>query len=85
MRIIQLVEIEKRGKGLGCYCEKAENVVLSDIQNGTVPDEALVNKHCWQWICTVRADWLSSVNEETWRELCAKRGYLRARQNPRGF
>jgi hypothetical protein len=33
MRFIKRVEIDKRGKGLGCYCENSEKAVLSDRHN----------------------------------------------------
>ncbi|MGH3703465.1 MAG: hypothetical protein ACRDT9_02445 [Agromyces sp.] len=39
----------------------------------------------WQAICRVRARNMNRVDELAWQRLCARRGYLQQRQNPRGF
>lgn len=69
----------------GCYCNVGEYSVLRDFMNGSVPEAALVYSCCWSHICRVRGLHFNDVPEETWREICARRGYLRARQNSRGF
>jgi hypothetical protein len=70
-----------------CYCYPVvtNNEVLRDIVNQSIPDEALVCTHCWTRICRVRGLNFSSIDGGTWREICAQRGYLFARENPRGF
>lgn len=68
-----------------CYCSTNADDTLKDLQNGSIPEDALVNSCCWRWICTVRGRFFPFVNAETWHELCQKRGYLFGRQNPRGF
>lgn len=68
-----------------CYCDEPDAVILEDIQRAGVPEEALVNACCWARVCQVRGRNFWSVDPETWREICRTRGYLLARQNPRGF
>lgn len=68
-----------------CYCESADQDVLRDLVEDSVPDKALVYSCCWRTICRVRGLFFNQVPEETWRELCRRRGYLRERENPRGF
>jgi hypothetical protein len=68
-----------------CYCAVSRQVILKDIESSSVPDEALVRSCCWETVCRVRAWNLEAVDSEVWRDLCAKRGYLFGRQNPRGF
>jgi hypothetical protein len=68
-----------------CYCSLSENLVLLDLVNNSVPDSALMYSHCWRHICRVRGLFFSQVADETWREICQRRGYLRERENPRGF
>jgi len=83
-----------KGSGSGCYCDTPQKQVLADLKHGSIPDEALVRSCCYRWICKVRAifrfglsdgssDWEQEA--EAWSELCRKKGYLRSRQNPRGF
>ena len=69
----------------GCYCKVRDAVVLHDLILGAVPDEALVYSCCWRHICRVRGLNFNQVSEEIWREICQRRGYLRERENPRGF
>ena len=68
-----------------CYCDNKQYVVLKDIVEDSIPDEALVSKCCWSTICRARSKNMESVQEETWSAICTKRGYLLARQNSRGF
>lgn len=68
-----------------CYCSVDGRTVLRDLRSGSVPDEALVYSCCWRHICRVRGLYFGEVSEETWREICQRRGYLRERENPRGF
>ena len=70
---------------LGCYCNLSESEILSDLKAGSVPEEALVNQCCWRTICRVRGLNFNSIDPETWRETCQKRGYIQQRENPRGF
>ena len=81
-------------KSRGCYCDTPTERVHSDLKIGTVPDEALVRKCCYKWICKVRGSYRFGLPDggpeweeeaEAWQELCAKKGYLFGRQNPRGF
>lgn len=69
----------------GCYCHVNEYTVLRDLVAGSVPEDALVYSCCWRHICRVRGSNFGMVAEETWREICQRRGYLRERENPRGF
>jgi hypothetical protein len=69
----------------GCYCNVGDVSVLKDLINGSVPDAALVYRCCWVHICRVRGLNFRAVDDETWREICQRRGYLRERENPRGF
>jgi hypothetical protein len=70
-----------------CYCYPPPKVgeILVDLLRGDVPESALVCTGCWKEICRVRGLNFSRVGEELWRETCAKRGYLLARANPRGW
>jgi hypothetical protein len=68
-----------------CYCDVAEYSVLKDLVVGSVPDAALVYSCCWRHICRVRGLHFGLVADDTWREICQRRGYLRERENPRGF
>lgn len=68
-----------------CYCDNSDVEILNDLKRGSIPDEALVNSCCWRRICQVRGRYFEEVDDETWRDICRERGYLRRRQNPRGF
>lgn len=68
-----------------CYCSVAEEEVLMDLTEGTIPDEALIFSCCWRYICRVRGRFFNQVSAETWVETCQRRGYLQQRENPRGF
>jgi hypothetical protein len=69
----------------GCYCTVQNEEVLRHLIAGSLPDEALVYSCCWRHICRVRGLFFTRVSAETWREICQRRGYLRERENPRGF
>jgi hypothetical protein len=47
--------------------------------------DVLTSSCCWREICRLRALHRDAVDDERWREICRIRGYLLARQNPRGF
>jgi len=76
-----------------CYCDSADEAILRDLEQQTVPDDALLRHCCWSRISQVRGRTFSGSETtpswdpdgEIWKDLCRKRGYLHARQNPRGF
>jgi hypothetical protein len=68
-----------------CYCDKSDREILEDIQNITIPSDALLRDCCWSRICQVRGRYFNLVDSEEWQEICTKRGYLFKRQNPRGY
>ncbi len=63
----------------------AQEELLSDLQRCSLPPEALTRNCCWSEICRIRALSHPPIDPESWREICVTRGYLLARQNPRGF
>jgi len=63
----------------------AQQELLADLQRCSLPAEALTRNCCWSEICRIRAMSQPPIDAESWREICARRGYLLARQNPRGF
>jgi hypothetical protein len=67
------------------YYRRSESSILSDIKRGGIPSEALVNSCCWKRICQVRGLHFNEIDDETWRDICRQRGYVFARENPRGF
>jgi hypothetical protein len=71
----------------GCYCYPipGPGEILRDLLRNALPDDALVCTGCWKEICRARGLNFKKVNRELWRETCSKRGYLIARENPRGF
>ena len=56
-----------------------------DLQRNSLPSEALTRTCCWTEICRIRGSIYPPIDHEAWREICVTRGYLLARQNPRGF
>ncbi len=93
MELRQIIKKDKGG-GSGCYCETPQKQVLADLKHGSIPDEALLRDCCYKWICKVRGTSRFGLPDgspdyekeaEAWSELCRKKGYLRSRQNPRGF
>jgi len=71
--------------GAKCYCDLSYEEILQGLVEGAIPDEALVYSCCWKTICRVRGLYFNSVDPEIWREICARRGYIQNRENPRGF
>lgn len=69
----------------GCYCDVGDCSVLQDLVIGSVPDSALVYSCCWRHICRIRGLHFGSIADDIWREICQRRGYLRERENLRGF
>lgn len=84
-RIVENTLEEKSLVYVDCICQRDDEEILGWIQSEALPDEALVNTCCWKRICQVRGRNFSQVDEETWSNICFKRGYLFGRQNPRGF
>jgi hypothetical protein len=71
--------------GGACYCSVSYERVLDDLKAGSVPDEALLFSCCWKNICRVRGIFLKQIPDQTWTEICRRRGYIQQRENPRGF
>ena len=67
------------------YCRRADSVILDDIINRSIYEEALVRDCAWRRICQVRGRNFNRVDYRVWTWICTERGYLRARENPRGF
>jgi len=63
----------------------AEDELLNDLQRGSLLPEALTRTCCWSEICRLRVFCTPVIDTDSWREVCVTRGYLLARQNPRGF
>jgi hypothetical protein len=63
----------------------SQEELLADLQRCSLPPEALMRGCCWSEICRIRSLSSPPIDAESWREICVTRGYLRARQNPRGF
>jgi hypothetical protein len=62
-----------------------QDELATDLQRNSLPSEALTRNCCWTEICRIRASIYPPIDHESWREICVTRGYLLARQNPRGF
>jgi hypothetical protein len=67
------------------YCNRSDADILDDIIRGNIPDDALASDCCWKRICQVRGRHFNKVDPDTWSEICRERGYVRTRENPRGF
>lgn len=63
----------------------AQEELITDLQRSSLPSEALTRNCCWSEICRICALSQPPIDAESWREICVTRGYLLARQNPRGF
>jgi len=63
----------------------AQEELLADLQRCSLPPEALTRNCCWSEICRIRTFSHPAIDLDSWREICVTRGYLLARQNPRGF
>lgn len=59
--------------------------IVKAINNDSVASDDLVSRDAWARICQARGRNFSAVDEEAWQALCARRGYLLHRRNPRGF
>jgi hypothetical protein len=59
--------------------------LLTDLHRCSLPPEALTRNCCWSEICRIRALTQPPIEADSWRDICVTRGYLLARQNPRGF
>ena len=59
-----------------CYCDSADDVIRRDLEDSSVPDDALVRPCCWEQICRVRGLHPNAIDAEPWRELCRKRSQL---------
>lgn len=63
----------------------SQDELLADLQRLSLPAEALTRNCCWTEICRLKSRCRLPIDYEEWREICRTRGYLLARQNPRGF
>jgi hypothetical protein len=63
----------------------SQEELLADLGRCSLPSEALTRNCCWSEICRIRCLSQPPIDAESWREVCTTRGYLLARQNPRGF
>lgn len=63
----------------------SQEELLSDLQRNSLAPEALTRACCWSEICRIRHLCHPAIDADSWREICVTRGYLFARQNPRGF
>lgn len=59
--------------------------IVRAINSGAIDAADLVSAQAWRRICQVRGRNFASVDEVAWQDLCARRGYLLSRRNPRGF
>jgi hypothetical protein len=59
--------------------------IVNAINNDGIESDDLVSRDSWSYICKVRGRNFARVDEEAWQSLCARRGYLQNRANPRGF
>ena len=59
--------------------------IVRAINNESIHDEDLVGRDTWKIICKVRGKNFNAVDAEAWQSLCARRGYVLSRRNPRGF
>ena len=62
-----------------------DDEILNAINDESIPDSDLVSAVCWKVICQVRGRKYALVDQEAWQSLCARRGYVLHRRNPRGF
>ena len=62
-----------------------DSEIVKAINSGSISSEDLVGRDAWIRRCKVRGRNYSAVDGEAWQELCARRGYLLHRRNPRGF
>jgi hypothetical protein len=62
-----------------------EHQVVCGINEESIDDDDLVGRDTWKRICAVRGRNFNSIDAGAWTSLCARRGYLLSRANPRGF
>jgi hypothetical protein len=82
---IKKIRISHRLGVAMCICSWDDIDIMDCLINESLPDEALLNSCCWRRICQVRGRNSSGVGYKRWVDLCARRGYLLYRENPRGF
>jgi len=63
----------------------SDKEIVKAINSDSVASDDLVSRDAWVRICKIRGRNLAAVDEEAWQALCARRGYLLLRRNPRGF
>ncbi len=63
----------------------SDQAIVRSINAETIDSDDLVSDAAWRRICQARGRNFRAVNEEKWQDLCARRGYLQSRRNPRGF
>jgi len=59
-----------------CYCEKSWLEIAKDLDEGVIPDEALIKKCCWKRICQINAKKVKNLCRSDWSALCKRRGHL---------
>jgi len=62
-----------------CYHRFPESIIFTDIQRGTVPEEALRKSCCWSKISEVRGKHRRKIGirSATWLDLCSRMGTIR--------
>lgn len=63
----------------------SDREIVRAINSGGIDAADLVSSEGWRRICQALGRNFSSVDEVAWQDLCARRGYLLSRRNPRGF
>ena len=59
--------------------------IVEAINSESIADADLVSRTGWRTICKVRGRHFNGIDQEAWQSLCARRGYVLYRRNPRGF
>jgi hypothetical protein len=65
--------------------EMEEDEIVDAINDESIDDSDLVSAEGWRTICQVRGRNFSQIDEVAWQSLCARRGYVLYRRNPRGY
>lgn len=68
-----------------CSQMATDKEVVKAVNSCSIPSEDLVSRDAWLRFCKARGAHLAAVDEEARQALCARRGYLLYRSNPRGF
>lgn len=63
----------------------SEQAIVRATNEDSIDAGSLMSRDAWKRICQIRGKNFRAVDEEAWQDLCARRGYLLERQNPRGF